>query len=54
MADLEETRAELIGRGVDVSPVDDVGGGVRYAVLTNPDGNSFVLQEMPWRTGDEF
>jgi predicted enzyme related to lactoylglutathione lyase len=54
VADIECARAELIGRGVDVGPVQDVGGGVRYAGLEDPDGNTLTLQEMPWRTGDAF
>jgi catechol 2,3-dioxygenase-like lactoylglutathione lyase family enzyme len=29
--DIERARAELTGRGVDVSAVEDVGGGVKYA-----------------------
>jgi catechol 2,3-dioxygenase-like lactoylglutathione lyase family enzyme len=52
--DVEAARAELIGRGVDVGPVQDVGGGVRYAGLADPDGNTLELQEMSWRTGDRF
>jgi predicted enzyme related to lactoylglutathione lyase len=54
VADIEAARAELVGRGVDVGPVQDVGGGVRYAGLQDPDGNSLTLQEMSWRTGDAF
>jgi predicted enzyme related to lactoylglutathione lyase len=54
VADIEGARAELIGRGVDVGAVEDVGGGVRYASLEDPDGNTLTLQEMPWRTGDAF
>ncbi len=52
--DIEQARAELKGRGVDVGEVVDVGGGVRYAGFTDPDGNSLTLQEMAWRTGDAF
>ena len=52
--DIEQARAELVGRGVEVGAVEDVGGGVRYAAFTDPDGNSLTLQEMPWRTGDAF
>jgi predicted enzyme related to lactoylglutathione lyase len=52
--DIERARAELIGRGVDVGAVQDVGGGVLYAALEDPDGNSLTLQQMPWRTGDAF
>ena len=54
VADIDQARAELVGRGVDVGPVTDVGGGVRYAGFTDPDGNGLTLQEMPWRTGDAF
>ena len=52
--DIEAARAELVGRGVDVSGIDDVGQGVLYASVTDPDGNVLLLQEMPWRTGDAF
>ncbi len=51
---IERARAELIGRGVDVGEVQDVGGGVRYAGFSDPDGNGWTLQEMAWRTGDAF
>ncbi|MGO1975393.1 MAG: VOC family protein, partial [Propionibacteriaceae bacterium] len=54
VADIEAARAELVGRGVDVSAVEDVGGGVKYAGFSDPDGNSLTLQEMAWRTGDQF
>ena len=52
--DIERARAELIGRGVEVGPVQDVGGGVRYAGFADPDGNTLTLQQMAWRTGDNF
>jgi predicted enzyme related to lactoylglutathione lyase len=51
---IDAARDELIGRGVEVGPIEDVGGGVRYARLADPDGNTLLLQEMPWRTGDAF
>jgi predicted enzyme related to lactoylglutathione lyase len=54
VADIEQARAELIGRGVEVGAVQDVGGGVLYAALADPDGNTLTLQEMAWRTGDAF
>ena len=54
VADIEKAREELVARGVDVGAVQDVGGGVRYAALEDPDGNTLTLQEMPWRTGDAF
>jgi predicted enzyme related to lactoylglutathione lyase len=52
--DIEQARAELVAGGVDISPVEDVGGGVKYAWFADPDGNTLTLQEMPWRTGDNF
>lgn len=54
VADIETARAELLDRGVDIGPVQDVGGGVRYAGFADPDGNTLTLQQMPWRTGDTF
>lgn len=54
VADIQAARAELLGRGVEVGEVTDAGGGVLYAGLQDPDGNSLVLQQMPWRTGDAF
>ena len=54
VTDIEQARNELVGRGVDVGTVQEVGGGVKYAAITDPDGNTLTLQEMPWRTGDAF
>jgi catechol 2,3-dioxygenase-like lactoylglutathione lyase family enzyme len=44
--DIEAARSELLGRGVEVSGVDDM-GGVKYAYFADPDGNSWALQEIP-------
>jgi predicted enzyme related to lactoylglutathione lyase len=52
--DLDEARAELVGRGVDVGEIHDFGGGVRGASFSDPDGNTFELQEMAWRKGPQF
>jgi catechol 2,3-dioxygenase-like lactoylglutathione lyase family enzyme len=54
VADIDTARAELVDRGLEIGEVQDVGGGVRYAWFSDPDGNSMTLQEMPWRTGDAF
>ncbi len=54
VADIEAARRELLDRGVEVTPVEDVGGGVKYARFADPDGNTMTLQEMPWRTGDAY
>jgi predicted enzyme related to lactoylglutathione lyase len=52
--DIDSAREDLIGRGVAVGEVVDVGGGVKYASFADPDGNSMVLQEMAWRRDDNF
>jgi len=52
--DIDAAREELTGRGLDINEIMDVGGGVRYAWFTDPDGNGLTLQEMAWRTGDAF
>lgn len=52
--DIMQARGDLLSRGVEVAEIDDVGGGVRYAQIADPDGNSLLLQQMDWRTGDNF
>ena len=54
VSDIDRARADLAARGVDISPVEDLGGGVKYAAFADPDGNTLTLQEMPWRTGENF
>ena len=43
--DIEAARQLIVGNGVDVSPVQDM-GGVKYAHLSDPDGNSWALQQI--------
>jgi predicted enzyme related to lactoylglutathione lyase len=52
--DIEAVRTDLLGRGVQVGGITDVGGGVRYAGFSDPDGNGLLLQEMSWRTGAAY
>ena len=52
--DIAEARAELLRRGVGVGEIHDFGGGVRGAGFSDPDGNSFELQEMAWRKGEMY
>ena len=57
VADVEAARAELTGRGVDVSPVRHMEDGAwvdghgcpwnSFAFFSDPDGNGWVLQERP-------
>lgn len=44
--DIAAMRDTLIGRGVEVAPVMDR-GGILFARFADPDGNSWLLQEIP-------
>jgi catechol 2,3-dioxygenase-like lactoylglutathione lyase family enzyme len=44
--DVDLARRPLVDNGVDVSDVVDM-GGVRYAFFSDPDGNSWALQQIP-------
>ena len=46
VADINRAREELAGRGVAVGNVDDL-GGVKYVHFSDPDGNTWLLQEIP-------
>jgi len=44
--DVREVRSTLIGRGVRVSDVVEM-TGILFAFFADPDGNTWVLQEIP-------
>ena len=46
VADIQQARAALVDRGIEVKPITDV-GGVLFAVFRDPDGNTWLLQEFP-------
>jgi catechol 2,3-dioxygenase-like lactoylglutathione lyase family enzyme len=46
VADINKAREALAGRGVAVGEVDDL-GGIKYVYFSDPDGNSWALQEIP-------
>ncbi len=46
--DVAATREMLLEKGVEVSNVDDM-GGILYAYFSDPDGNSWALQQIPGR-----
>jgi catechol 2,3-dioxygenase-like lactoylglutathione lyase family enzyme len=50
--DIADSRDELASRGVNVDEIDDQGQGVKYAGFSDPDGNTWTLQEMAWRSRD--
>jgi len=45
VADADAAHAELTGRGIDVSPVDEQPWG-RFVYFADPDGNTWALQEI--------
>jgi catechol 2,3-dioxygenase-like lactoylglutathione lyase family enzyme len=57
VSDVEAARAELVGRGVEVTPVRHLDKGVwkdgkgepwnSFIFFNDPDGNSWVVQEKP-------
>jgi catechol 2,3-dioxygenase-like lactoylglutathione lyase family enzyme len=53
VTDIEAARAELAGRGVDVSPVQtlDPRDGGKFCYLADPDGNNWAVQEIRDRVG---
>jgi catechol 2,3-dioxygenase-like lactoylglutathione lyase family enzyme len=51
VADAEAIREELVGRGVEVSDLDDQPWG-RFVYFSDPDGNGWALQQLPeWSRG---
>ena len=48
MEDVAAARAELVGRGVDVSEVQVFPWG-SFVFFKDPDGNSWALQQLPAR-----
>ena len=53
VTDLDAARAELAGRGVEVSDVQELAptDGGRFAFFADPDGNGWALQEIRTRVG---
>lgn len=51
ITDMNAARSELVGRGVEVSDVRVMGRpggpGFKHAYFRDPDGNGWVLQEIP-------
>ena len=48
VSDIVAARAELAGRGVDVSAIQDFPWG-RFVFFADPDGNKWAVQELPGR-----
>jgi len=52
VGNIYEARNELIKRGIEMGEVEVMDRGVKYAGFSDPDGNTWTLQEMPWRSSD--
>lgn len=52
VADARKAGELLASRGVEVSAVDEHDQGIKYVSFSDPDGNSWVFQEMPWRSSE--
>ncbi len=46
VANIDTARSALVKRGLEVGEVEDL-QGVKYAEFSDPDGNSWLLQEFP-------
>jgi catechol 2,3-dioxygenase-like lactoylglutathione lyase family enzyme len=52
VGDVSTARAALIERGIEVGEVEEHDQGIKYAAFSDPDGNTWTLQEMPWRSSE--
>jgi catechol 2,3-dioxygenase-like lactoylglutathione lyase family enzyme len=52
VADVSKAREMLASRGVEVSPIDEHPQGIKFVAFSDPDGNSWLFQEMPWRRAE--
>jgi len=54
--DIEAARAQLAGRGVEVTPVQtlDPRDGGKFVFFTDPDGNNWAVQEVRERVGAQL
>ena len=51
VTDIDAARAELVGRGVEVSEIRELGQsdrpGFKFIFFSDPDGNGWAVQELP-------
>ncbi|MFN8375623.1 MAG: VOC family protein [Anaerolineae bacterium] len=50
--DARKARETLLSRGVAVSEIQEFDQGIKHVGFSDPDGNSWVLQELPWRAAE--
>ena len=47
VADISRTREILMERGVEMGEIIEYPGGIKFAGFSDPDGNMWLLQEIP-------
>ena len=47
VADVSQVRELLAGRGIEVSEIVEYPRGIKFVYFSDPDGNSWALQEIP-------
>jgi catechol 2,3-dioxygenase-like lactoylglutathione lyase family enzyme len=52
VGDVASARAALIELGVAMGEIEEHDQGIKYAAFSDPDGNTWTLQEMPWRASE--
>jgi catechol 2,3-dioxygenase-like lactoylglutathione lyase family enzyme len=52
VGDVAAAHAALMERGVAMGEIDEHDQGIKYASFSDPDGNTWTLQEMPWRSAE--
>jgi catechol 2,3-dioxygenase-like lactoylglutathione lyase family enzyme len=52
VGDIYKARTWLINQGVEMGEVEVHDQGIKYAAFKDPDGNTWTLQEMPWRSAE--
>lgn len=52
VADALKARDMLVSRGVAISGVDEYDQGIKHVSFSDPDGNVWILQELPWRSAE--
>jgi uncharacterized glyoxalase superfamily protein PhnB len=49
---IDAARQALMAKDVAVEEITEQGEGVKYAAFSDPEGNSWTLQGMPWRSDE--
>jgi catechol 2,3-dioxygenase-like lactoylglutathione lyase family enzyme len=50
VGNIDEARSQLAAAGVEITRIHDMGGGLKYAYFSDPDGNSWAFQEIGSRS----